>query len=244
MFEAAPINPFSEREIAAKAGFSVEDYGKENGGPYQIVMPTYPAPQWLKKFAELGPALRECSTLCTLKGHPFRVVRWGREGSGAAGGVPCAACAKTTPNPARYPRSDFGCRSCSGSCASCRSSGQGPQPIAEFRPNGQRVVFDNAGVPQVVGRPNYVVSRNPFPRLYRPEVYPQRYLDSVRAAQALANGWNARAYVVQADKGSPVGYVDPALGNRIPTTVTPLTPQMFQELVAQGEGRSYEGQGA
>jgi hypothetical protein len=251
VLSAAPVNPFSERSVAAYSDFSIDDYGKADDGPYQVVMPTYKAPKWLKTYAEMGPALRECGTLCTLKGVPFRVVRWGREGSGAAGGIPCAACKNTTPNPARFPR-HVRCTSCRGGCRSCgarRRLGPGylpgfpdAHPIAEFRPNGQRLVFDLNGVPQLVGRPNYVVSHNPFPRLYRREVYPQRYLEAVRAAQAFANGWKARAFVVDKTRGTPVGFVDPGLADNV--LVTPISPEYFQELVAESRGRSYLGQGA
>lgn len=251
MFEAAPVNPFSEREIAAKAGFSTEDYGKADEGPYQIVMPTYPAPKWLNSYSDLRKALRECGTLCTLKGVPFRVVRWGREGSGARGGIPCAACAKTTPNPSRFPRPVGRCASCAAGsgCPACR---RGPgylqgypdaHPIAEFRPKGQRIVYDSAGVAQVVGRPNYAVTHNPFPRTYRPEVYPQQYLEAVRTAQVLANGSGKRAFLMDHQRKTPVGYVDPDKGGKSPR-VTPVSAQWFQELVAESEGRSYLGQGA
>jgi hypothetical protein len=39
-----------------------------------------------------------------------------------------------------------------------------------------------------------------------------------------------------------VGYVDP--GKSAEVRVTPVSQQYFQELVAEGEGRSYLGQGA
>lgn len=244
MFAAAPVDDmFSEQAIAADAGFSIDDYGKADDGPYQVVMPTYNAPVWLKRFAALGPALRECGTLCSLRGLPFRVVRWGREGSGARGGIPCKACGPSTPNPSRFPRPCLSCKQIRRGSGFLRGF-PNAHPIAEFRPNGQRLVFNNQGIPQLVGRPNYVVSHNPFPRTYRKEVYPQRYLEAVRAAQALANGWGTRTFVVDNAKRIPVGYVDPAMGNRIPTVLTPVSPQYFQELVAQSEGRSYLGQGA
>lgn len=240
MSAAVPTDPFSEQAVAAYAGFSIDDYGKENGGPYQVVMPSYDAPVWLKQFAALKPALRECGTLCALKGLPFRVVRWGREGSGARGGIPCKACNFKPRNPARFPRA-----------VKCKSCGPGyiegfpdAHPIAEFRPNGQRLVFDRSGRAQLVGRPNYVVSHRPFPRTYKPEVYPQRYLEAVKAAQALANDWGDRMFVVDQKKNIPVGYVDPALGGPMGTAVTPVSDLYFQELVAQSRGRSYLGQGA
>jgi hypothetical protein len=246
MFEAAPVNPFSEREIAARAAFSIDDYGKADEGPYQIVMPTYPAPKFLQTYGTLKPALRECGTLCRLKGMPFRVMRWGQEGSGANGGIPCKACANTTPNPSRFAR-QLG--ECGPSCAGPSRRGPGflkgypdAYPIAEFRPNGQRLVFNSRGVGQVVGRPNYAVTHNPFFRTYRREVYPQQYLEAVRTAQVLANGSGKRSFLMDDTLKVPVGFVDPKRGG--PTTVTPVSAQWFQELVAQGRGRSYLGQGA
>lgn len=274
MFAATPLDPFSEKAIAAQAGFSIDDYGKADEGPYQIVMPTYPAPVWLRRFAALGPALRECSTLCALKGKPFRVVRWGREGSGARGGIPCAACARTTPNTAsRFPRnrglSGLGaCAGCSDSkpcvgcktCASCGKRGSGylkgfpnAHPVAEFR-KGQRLVFNAQGVPQLVGRPNYVVSHNPFPRTYKREIYPQQYLEAVRAAQVLTSNTGKRLFVVAAvpgQTGTPVAYTDAQYGltglgglGSGTVVVRPVSPEYFQELVAESRGRSYLGQGA
>lgn len=252
MFEASPIDPFSEKAVAAKAGFSVSDYGRQGTeGPYQVVMPTYPAPKWLRRFAALGPALRECSTLCQLKGKPFRVVRWGREGSGARGGIPCPAC--RVPPQSRFPR-PVPCRRGKG----CLPGFPDAHPIAEYRPNGQQIVYDASGKGQVVGRPNYVVSHNPFPRLYRKEAYPQRYLDAVASAQRLARGSGRRTFVCSGfgskpstKRGVPVVYVDPGgLVKRYPdeetgtTVVNQVSPRYFQQLVAESRGRSYLGQGA
>lgn len=231
MFEAAPIDPFSEREIAAKAGFSVDDYGKADSGPYQVVMPTYPAPKWLRRFNALGPALRECSTLCQLRGQPFRVMRWGQEGSGKAGS-PCAPCARRFTARFARPVRGFGC------CGTGYLEGYpDAHPIAEFKPGGQKLVFNNAGESRIVGRPNYVVSSNPFPRLYRPEKYSQRYLDAVTTAQKIAQASGNRMFV--SDGRTPVAYVEPGA-----TTVNQVSPEYFQELVAQSRGRSYLGQGA
>ena len=239
---------FSEASISKMATFSIDDYGKADEGPYQVVMPTYPAPRWLNSYSTLRKALRECGTLCTLRGVPFRVVRWGREGSGARGGLACKSCAKTTPNPSRFPR-HVGPRRGPGYFEGYPDA----HPIAEFRPGGQRLVFNNQGVPQLVGRPNYVVSRNPFPRTYRPEVYPQQYLEAVRTAQKIAQGSGNRMFVCasapNAKKAVPVAYVDSnmsGLAGYAPGTVvvTPVSPEYFQELVAESEGRSYLGQGA
>jgi hypothetical protein len=249
---SASNDPFSEQAMSEKAAFSIDDYGKADEGPYQIVMPTYPAPKWLNHYSSLGKALRECGTLCTLRGTPFRVVRWGREGSGARGGIPCKACGPTTRNPARFPshvRRGFG----------YLPGYPDAHPIAEFRPGGQRLVFNNRGVPQLVGRPNYVVSHNPFPRTYKPEVYPQRYLEAVNTAQRLAEGTGKRTFICDggfnrdcpSTTAVPVVYVDPGSltrrydkGTTGTVLVNPVSPEYFQELVAESEGRSYLGQGA
>jgi hypothetical protein len=246
MFEASPIDPLSDKAIAAQAGFSVSDYGRADTGPYQVVMPTYPAPKFLRRYAELGPALRECGTLCQLKGKPFRVVRWGREGSGARGGIPCAACY-------RQPQSMFPRRVGPGYLRGFPDA----HPIAEFRPNGQTLVYNNAGKAQVVGKPNYVVSAVPFPK-YQKEVYPQRYLEAVATAQELARGSGKRTFVCSGfgsspstKRGVPVVYVDPGgLVRRYQddpmgtVQINQVTPQYFQQLVAESRGRSYLGQGA
>lgn len=261
-FAAEQLEPFSEKAIAKYAGFSIDDYGKADEGPYQIVMPTYQAPVWLKRYASLVPALRECGTLCKLKGLPFRTVRWGREGSGAKGGIPCEACGDTTPNPSHFPR-HVGQM---GGCRSCRKKPRGlgylpgfpdAHPIAEFRPNGQQLVFNKAGVPQLVGKPDYAVSHNPFPRTYKAEVYPQRYLEAVYTAQKLAQESGRRAFVCSGfggdrkiSTGTPVVYADPGGNISFPSDVAgtvgvnPVSPEYFQELVAESRGRSFLGQGA
>jgi hypothetical protein len=252
MLSADPTTDrFSEAAMSRYATFSIDDYGKADEGPYQIVMPTYAAPKWLNSYSSLGKALRECGTLCTLRGTPFRVVRWGREGSGARGGIPCKACGPTTPNPSRFPNVRRG----PGYFAGFPDA----HPIAEFRPGGQRLVFNNRGVPQLVGRPNYVVSHNPFPRTYSPEVYPQQYLEAVRTAQVLANGSGKRTFICdggfnrqcKSKTAVPVVYVDPGSlarrydnGTTGTVITTPVSPLYFQELVAEGRGRSYLGQGA
>jgi len=232
-----------------QAQASIEDYGKADDGPYQIVQPAYPAPVWLNHFTSLVPALRECSTLCTLKGRPFRVMSWQREGAGNRGGVPCLPCTDRARIP-RWPRRVKG--------PGCLDGFEDAMPVAEARPGGQWVVYDGCGNGRLVGTPGYVVSHTPFPRLYEKEVYPQRYLEAVKTAQLLANTSFRRAFVCSSfgekcngGHGVPVVYVDPG-GYRqrydtIPegtVSVKAVSPGYFKELVLQSAGGTYLGQGA
>lgn len=253
---------------AAQADFSIDDYGKADDGPYQIVMPSYPAPKWLNRYVDLGKALRECKTLCTLQGRPFGVVRWGREGSGANGGVPCRACQKQTRDPSFPRRVARPCRTCNGGLSGlgdlsgCGCDGLSCCPIAEFKPDGQQIVYGPSGA-QLVGKPNYVVSHTPFPRFYKPEVYPQRYLEAVRTGQYLAthsgkrvficSGFGAKCATGRDGKvtGVPVVYVEPGgLAKRYPgnptgtVMVNAVSPAYFRELVEESRGGSFLGQGA
>lgn len=240
---------YSPEAAAADSMFSIDDYGKNQDGPYQIVQPSYPAPRFLERYVSLGKALRECQTLCALEGRPYRVVRWGREGAGARGGVPCAPCArKTRARISRFPRRGRG-------CAGCLDGFPGAQPIAEFQPGGRRIVYDGCGVPHIVGKPNYIVSHTPFPRVYRREVYAQRYLQAVGTAHLLAAQTGRRVYLCSGfnadcttDGGRlvPVVYVEPGgltkADPNIPTGqvgVTPVSPAYFRELVAQSRGATY-----
>lgn len=242
---------YTPEAAAADAMFSIDDYGKADDGPYQIVQPAYPAPQFLQRFTELGHALRECKTLCRLKGRPFRVVRWGREGSGARGGVPCVPCgAQSRARISRFPRRVSG----------CLEGFPDAMPVAEFRPDGQRIVYDGCGVPKLVGAPNYIVSHTPFPRFYRPEVYPQRYLQAVKTAQILAGETGRRVYIcsnfgakcpTKGGRWVPVVYVNPGGLDKVdpntPTgtvTINPVSQAYFRELLMESAGGTYLGQGA
>lgn len=244
---------------AQAATFSIDDYGYGPPGPYQIMEPTYPAPKWLGQYVYLGQALRECQTLCTLQGRPYRVVRWGREGSGARGGVPCKPC-KPVPGGARFPSHvPCGCKSNGLSGLSGCGCGD-PTPLAEFRPNGQKIVFDAQGNGHVVGRPDYIVSRNPFPRTYSPRKPTQLYEDAVKTGQYLANRENKRVFICSqfgapgcktSPRAVPVVYVDPGglvkADHQNPqgtVLVNPVSPEYFQELVAEGRGRSRLGWGS
>jgi hypothetical protein len=238
---------FPEAEASHNSDFSIDDYGgsEEGGGPargpFQIVEPTYPAPKFLKLYRYLDQALRECQTLCTLRGRPYRVVRWGREGSGARGGIPCKTCGPTAGG-ARFTRIP---------CAGCAA--ETAKPLAEMRPNGQKLVFDNAGRAHLVGKPDYVVSRNPFPRTYNPRQPVKNYMDAVMTGQALASRIGERVFICSGfgadckqEIGVPVVYVDPGglvrryQDNPTGTVETnPVSEAYFQELVAEGRGRSY-----
>jgi len=240
---------FSAEAAAAQAMPSVDDYGKADDGPYQVVQPAYPAPIWLGHFTSLVPALRECSTLCTLKGRPFRVMSWNREGAGNRGGVPCGPCGASA-RISRWPRRVTG--------PGCLDGFEDAMPVAEARPGGQWVVYDGCGNERLVGSPGYVVSHTPFPRLYQKESYPQRYIEAVKTAQLLSSSSGRRTFVCSSfgakcngGRGVPVVYVDPG-GYRqrydeIPmgtVSVKPVSPGYFKELVMESAGGTYLGQGA
>ncbi len=242
---------------AAYAQFSIDDYGRVGDQrPYQIVEPAYPAPKFLSRFANLDLALRECGTLCALRGRPFRVIKWPREGSGNKGGIRCKACCDQRPT-AHFPRTaghfPVG--------AGCLEGFDLAQPIAEFHPNGQRIVFNKCGSGKLVGTPNYIVSHTPFPREYHPGPLPQRYVEAVKTAQYLANRNGKRAYICSDFSANctkrnpnhwvPVVYADPGgLTRRYPLNggddvrVTPVSPSHLRELIAESRGATYLGQGA
>jgi hypothetical protein len=245
----------SARAESAQADFSIDDYGRVGDQrPYQVIQPAYNAPKFLKQFEYLGHALRECSTLCHLEGKPFRVVRWGRTGSGNKGGInECKICRAPRPM-SRFP----------GHVPPGSGNLHGypdARPIAEFHPDGQKIVFNpQTGAGKLVGRPNYVVSHTPFPRLYKPGAIQQRYLEAVKTAQLLAKRSGRRAYICSglgADcKGRdpklwvPVVYVSPGgLDKRYPniptgtTIVNPISKAYFRELIAESKGASLLGQG-
>jgi hypothetical protein len=240
----------SSQDQAAYADFSIDDYGRQGTQrPYQIIEPAYPAPRFLGSFMGLKEALRECQTLCTLQGRPYRVVRWPRVGS-ARGGSPCKRC-KGQKRTARFPSRNSG----------CLDGFPDATPIAEFHPNGQRIFFNKCGQAQLAGRPNYVVSHTPFPREYRPHPLPQRYLEAVKTGQLLARTSGRRTYICAGmgancdgrnpKKWVPVVYVQPGgLVHRFDPTrsgtvgVSNVTPSMFRELVEESRGGTLLGQGA
>lgn len=228
--------PNTAEQNAAYSQFSTSDYGRVGDQrPYQIVRPAYPAPMFLQRYNDLTKALQECNTLCALEGKPFRVVRWGRVGSGARGGVPCRACA--APN----------------------TTNRFPILVAEFRPNGECIVFGPGGCPRTVGGADYVVSASPaIAAAYTPAPMKLQYSQAVQAAQLLTERTGKRAYVCTdfncGRSGSlfvPVVYVDPGglakLFNDTPTgtaTVNTVNADHFKELVIRSQGGTLLGQGA
>jgi hypothetical protein len=267
MFEATPDSFFTAEGQARYEGASIDDYGRGVGG-YQIMMPSYPTPVWMNRYTDMVKALQECSTLCQLKGRPFRLMSWARVGAGAKGGIPCKTCAPQRPT-AHFPRTPRRFNGLSeelplnapvATPTTVPVAAPAPAvavPVAEFRPNGQTLVWVN-GQAQLVGQPNYAISHTPYPRIYKGQVYPQTYKDSVRAAQYLATETGKRVYVCSGfgakcsqKIGVPVVYAHPGgLVRRYDNTtlgtnvVTNVSPEYFRELVAEGDGASYLGQGA
>lgn len=259
------LGGFGDLVNAQAETFSIDDYGYGPPGPFRIMEPAYPAPKFVGDYVDLGKALRECQTLCTLTGRPYRVVRWGREGSGNRGGVPCKTC-KPMPGGSRFPLHRCPCGASGldglGGGCNCAFAGLSEEytPVAEFRPGGESLVYDASGNARVVGRPNYVVSRNPFPRIYDPRQPTKRYMDAVLTGQALANRDDQRVFICsdfgadclkEAGRATPVVYVDPGgFAPRYPqdlqgtVVVNPVSEAYFQELVAEGRGRSRLGWGS
>lgn len=239
---------------AAQANFSPADYGNVGDQrPYQIVFPSYPAPKFLASFVNLNEALRECGTLCRLTGKPFRLVKWGSR----TPCYPCGARKSTNRLPSLRVHS-------AGALAGYPSA----RPVADFTPKGT-VVYDAKGRPTVVGAPNYVVARTPYPSTefanFPP--LPQRYAEAVRSAQYVAANTGRNTFLCSSTGGNcdgrskewvPVVYVEPgglvkryAQDLSLPnspegsiTSVTPVTEDEFLELVRESEGRTWLGQGA
>lgn len=196
---------------AHQANFSTNDYGRSGDQrPYQIVQPAYPAPQWLARFVNLKDALRTCDTLCQLKGKPFRLMKWG-------GPKKCFPCAR---NQKRFKVS--GLRVVSPGAL---KGYPGAQPVAEFNPSGGNIVYGEDGAPQLVGQPNFVVTRTPNPpsEFMRKTPMSMRYQEAVYTAQRLAGATGHNAYIcssmganckVKGKKGTntkwtPMVYVSP-----------------------------------
>lgn len=235
---------------AAASNFSIDDYGRDEG-VYQVVVPSYPAPRFLKQYNYLAQALRECETLCRLEGKPFRAVRWGREGAGAAGGVPCKACCPRPPG-SRFPSTPLRYSNCG-----CLDGFPNLKSIAEFWPDGRRLVFTGRGCcsRRVVGAPNYIVAHTPFVRTYVPEHKRLRYTQGMAALQYLANHSGKRSYLcsgllndcksLDPKLWTPVVYVDP--GGIAKRYGSPRSNEVgahkmnaaeYREYVAMSEGRS------
>lgn len=244
---------------AYSSQFSTSDYGEVGDQrPYQVVMPSYPAPRFLSRFQELKEALNECGTLCQLHGKPFRLVKWGSR-------LPCYPCrAKKTAN--QLPNLRI---TSPGALRGYPSA----QPIADFRPSGGTIIYGPDGQPKLVGAPNFKITRTPNP----PSNYvdfdtplPQRYLEAVKTAQYIAKTTGRNAYLCSsmgascksrdAKKWLAMVYVTPGgLVKRYPhdmqlppgvnstrgstSVINPVTTDEFRELIRESEGRTRLGQG-
>jgi hypothetical protein len=226
--------------------------------PYQVVMPSYPAPQFLARYQELKVALHECGTLCQLTGKPFRLVKWGAR-------LPCYPC-RGRKQTNRLPSMRI---VSPGALRGYPSA----QPVADFSPTGGTIVYGPDGQPKLVGAPNFKVTRNPN----QPDSFvnwdtpiPQRYMEAVKTAQYVAKTTGQNAFLCSsmgascksrdAKKWLAMVYVTPGgLVKRYPhdmklpkgvksapgsqSVVNPVTTDEFRELVRQSEGRTRLGQG-
>jgi len=251
-----PLRLSTREGESYEAQFSTSDYGRVGDQrPYQIVYPSYPAPKFLSRHQYLNDALRECDTLCQLRGQPFKLMRWG-------GRLPCYPCGGR--------KSTNVLPSLRIHTAGALTGFPGLTPVADFRPTGTRIVYGPDGQPKMVGAPNFVVTRtpNPYAEFYLPEPLPQRYLEAVRTAQMIASDTGRNTYLCSSFGGGcgglnnkkwmPVVYVDPGgvvrryhkdltlpnspAGSAVATT--PVTEGEFRELLRESSGASRLGQGA
>lgn len=244
---------------SAYSQFAVQDYGSVGDQrPYQIVHPAYPAPQFLQSFNYLTEALRECDTLCRSTGVPFRLVKWGAR-------IPCMPCKGRKIRDSALP--SFRMRKYVESRGALEGYPEAT-PIAEMLPNGQRIIFGPDGQEQFIGQPDYKIFSTPFPPsdLYAPAPLPMNYIQAIRAGEYLSSHQGREAFVCSsfgADcKGRnpklwvPVVYVQPGgLARRYPeglpvgqfgtssvpgsTVISqPITPDMFQQMIALSQGGS------
>lgn len=216
-YASATLTPEGE---AAQAQFTPYDYGREGDQrPYQVVYPSYPAPAWLNQFAYLGDALRECNTLCQSYGVPFRTIKWG-------GKIPCIPCAQKI-NDNRLPSIKMYSKGALNGYPEAT-------PIAEFRPNGERLIFAPDGSTRLANRRNFYVRTGGLSDIVSPfcpsdpPPLPKTYIEAVKSAQWLAsNYWGKPAWVCsgfnEACKGKPgvpVVYVQPGgIAKRYPDEI-------------------------
>lgn len=254
MLNDLPAAP-SAREQARYEQATTYDYGRVGDQrPFQVVFPAYKAPKFLETFHTLEQGLRECGTLCRLKGLPFRLVKWG-------GKVPCVPCG-TKIRDNRLP--GFKVIYSKGALEGFPDA----MPIADFQPNGQKIVYGPLGEQKLVGQSSFVVSASPYPSVgrYTPAPLQMRYLDAVKSAQYLAENTGRTTYLcssfgVDAPMDAdwfPVVYVQPGgvvarypyerdFGSSVPgstTGVTSVSPSEYSELIAESRGATYLGQGA
>lgn len=245
----------SAQELARYGQANIYDYGREGDQrPYQIVYPAYKAPKFLETFHSLDQGLRECGSLCRLKGVPFRLVKWG-------GRVPCVPCG-TRVRDNKLPGFKV---------VYSKAALEGfpdAMPIADFKPNGQKIVYGPDGEGKLVGQPNFVVSADPYPAVgkYVPGPLRMKYLQAVRTAMRLADDTGATSYLCSSfgencprdAKWFPVIYVQPGgvvarypyerdFEQSVPGStsgVSPVNASEYAELVAESRGATYTGQGA
>lgn len=249
-----------QQREAQNEAFSIDDYGSEGDQrPYQIIRPSYPAPEFMRKFMYLDQALRECRTLCEDQGVPFRLVKWGRR-------IPCAGCNRVSRNPGgRLPSftvhagglNGLGC-SCTPKSGKALAGFPDAEVLADMKPNGQTIVYGPGGTPKLVGAPNYVISTDPFGSEIDPnKQLPMRYLEAVKSAQYLASRTGQRVYICTSPNcktrngAIPLVYVQPGglvRANQVDpgmeTVITPVSPEHFKELLAESRGASYLPQNA
>lgn len=246
----------SAREQARYEQATTYDYGRVGDQrPFQIVFPAYKAPKFLETFHSLEQGLRECGTLCRMKGVPFRLVKWG-------GKIPCVPCG-TRIRDNRLP--GFKVIYSKGALDGFPDA----MPVADFLPNGKKLVYGPNGVAKPVGAASFRVTQDPYPAVGKYDLRPptMRYLDAIRSAMYMAENTGSTAYLVSsfgADAKSssdwfPVVYVQPGgivarypheldLGpGSIPNStnaVTRVLPSEYAELVAESQGATFIGQGA
>ena len=252
-YASATLTPEAE---SYQAQFTPYDYGRVGDQrPYQVVYPSYPAPEWLDQFASMKDALSKCDTLCQRYNAPFRAVKWG-------GRIPCFPCAQKIKDN-RLPSIKI----------YSKGALEGyPEaiPLAEVRPNGERLIFAPDGSTRLANRRNFYVRTGGLSEVIEPfnskdpPPLSQTYVEAVKSAEWLAShDWGKPAWVCsgfnEACKGKPgvpVVYVQPGgLTKRYPdelragpfgsssvegsTVITqPVTPEMFKQLIAISEGAS------
>jgi hypothetical protein len=258
MFEATQPDFFSAQGQSAYSQAAVQDYGNVGDQrPYQIVYPAYHAPEFLKSFRYLQEALRECDTLCKLTGQPFRLMKWGTR-------IPCRPCPNRKIRDNMLPSFRFktGYIESRGALEGYPEA----FPVAEMLPNGQRTIFGPMGQEQSIGVPDFriYVADIPPGDYNAPQPLPTNYIDSIRAGEYLSSQTGRRMYICSSfgadcagrnpEKWLPVVYVQPGgLSPRYPqdfnpnsfgsqsaygsqTIVSPVTPEMFQELLELSQG--------
>ncbi len=238
-----PLN--SARAESAQAQFSVSDYGYVGDQqPYQIIQPSYPAPRWMGRYMDMKQALRECRTLCRLEGRPFRLVKWGKPVQS-----PCKTCSPKPENKLPNVRIQGVVRGLDGAPLVAI-------PVADISAKGQVKIYGADGKAKPAAKKQWIVNQHPrFRGLHK--VTTRSYYEAVRAAEYLASHTGRRAYVCNTARCKvnpklyvPVTYAQPGglnpMNPNIPTgttTVSPVTPQHFQELVEESRGGTFYGQG-